>query len=88
MHERPTNARAIIYVLYYPHLRVLVAFCNHLQGAQYNVSSCSNHDKNDYKVMCVACKNPVLLVEKFTVGRLDCTLNIILYTLRMVAEGN
>jgi hypothetical protein len=39
MYEKPTNALAILYILYYSHLCVSAAFCDHPQGVQYTVQS-------------------------------------------------
>ena len=33
--RKPTNALAIIYVVFWPHLHVSVTFCNHPQGVKY-----------------------------------------------------
>jgi hypothetical protein len=39
LHENPKNALAIIHVLYYPHLYISVALCDHPQGVEYNVTN-------------------------------------------------
>jgi hypothetical protein len=45
--KKPRDALAVTYILYYAHLQVFVAFCDHPQAVEYNV-------KEYNKKLCVA----------------------------------